>query len=380
MLNIKISRCLVSNSIEFNYQDESLAFSHKICSEHFPATLNDDAIALVALFMRPKNSQNYQIRGVDVSINILQWINNNIGITDANVSNISPLTLKTRFMLAFSGGFDSIAVYYLLKNNFSHELVSVDYGGAFAREALFFKKFPTLVVSSDIRRQNVRFNESTDWRFLISPLMTLADKCDSVAVLTGTIMEASPFWFSGKHRKFSNTNSVLGPGFSVFSPLACITEYGTTLIASNVLTPEQFDASLTSLASNNSFKRYRKQVLSSCVSGVEPPSLPSNIKKHTFGSSFGEDIVSLYVLWKLGKSFFNKNYCTTNIQSFDIDMSYFEKINTENLKILPKDIANLVNLKLNELGFKEMNLDDMINIEKTYEFLNSYKTNNASRQ
>src|SRR5690606_24043718 len=106
--------------------------------------------------------------------------------------------------LAFSGGFDSIAAKQILSNDVP--LASVNFGGNFAREYLWFKEFNPIIFNWNIRDKSVtglKFNESLDWRWLPSPLLLLQKEGAPMSIYTGTIMEGAPFWFSHREIKFS---------------------------------------------------------------------------------------------------------------------------------------------------------------------------------
>lgn len=62
----------------------------------------------------------------------------------------------------------------------------------------------------------------------------------SFAIATGTILEsAGPWWFSGlKHLEFKQCESC-GFGVAIINPVACLTEFATTLIASQYLSPDE---------------------------------------------------------------------------------------------------------------------------------------------
>jgi len=374
MLNICSNYNAKKNEIIFSYIENDYFFSHKVTSDKFGEIINQEALALVSIYMRPKNSDSYRLIGVDVPNSTLEWINRFVGPTlseynESVESTTTMLNSDVRWFLAFSGGFDSVAAHYLLKDIWPYSLGSVDYGGSFSREALFFSQFNTSVIKSDIRSQKEKFNENIDWRFLVSPLMLLSRPNEKMVMMNGTIMEASPFWFSGKKREISTgLNHVFGVDWSSISPVGSITEYGTTLIASKVLDKDAYLESLKSLASENSFKRYRKQVLHACIYCESPPKKSENIRKHIFGTSFGEDMVALYVTWKLGRKYVSENYCDAIPESFDIDMSFFEKINMENIKLVPTGLRNELSAKLKSFDLEEMTEFDLINIDSCVDF------------
>ena len=357
------------------YKDKDGDFSHEIEFPRGTLAPSDDVLASIALFMRPRNADSYTIEDIVVTKEMHQWLvkqykSINISCSSDMLTNHQEENVD--WYLAFSGGFDSIAAHALIKDIWPHSLCSIDFGGNFKRESIFFSKFNTLIIKSNIRSQSVKFNEGLDWRFLLAPLLIIAPPLVNkrIGVLTGTIMEAAPYWFSGNKRtEVTKLNNTLGSHNPLYSPTGAITEYGTTLIAYKSLHPKAYLESLDSLAALNSVKRFRKLVLQACVTETTPPILNLDIcKKHIFGKSFGEDMVALYVRWKLGKNYTDENYCTGIPDDFSIDMSFFEKINIENIKLIPKDYREPLLEKMKSFGLAVMTEEDLSNVNKCAQY------------
>lgn len=375
-MQIKIEN--LHNTYKISYIDFDLDFQHFITVPDNKKIERSDFFRL-AIFARPKNSNFYTILGTSIDERHKSDIEKNLKCevraythpSRAFKGNIEAMPSDS--YLCFSGGFDSVAANYLLGE--SSKLISIDFSGEFSREATFFKKFNPINFKWTLRgkqpHNKIIFNENLDWRFLIAPA-TLLQKENPVCILTGTILEASPFWFSGQKRADFSTysQSTLGTGATVIGPVSSISEYGTTLIANYCLSKDELEESLTSLAAPQSFKLYRKKVLLSIINQDNLPKRPEIIKKHFFGSSFGEDIVALYVAWKIGGEWAKKNYVDNLPDGWgEIDMQYFERINIENMKLIDCKFRDFLVGRMKDLGLSFCDNDDLNNIEKTKNFI-----------
>lgn len=367
---------MIHNGVSFGYIYDQGEFNFSIESSLF-GDFNHDALLRVALCSRPANSTNYKVNGIMPSVSLLSYfrrnLNSEIIVSDAiNVvySRLDEFSFDQLF-LAFSGGFDSIAAYALLERK--PKLVSMSFGEAFQREEMFFQSFNPIVMKSNIRNSAKKFNESVDWRFMISPISMLANKTlgDNVFISTGAILEASDYSFRSDVVSIFNGygGDDLGSGAILISPVSSISEYGTTLIANNFLAAQDFDKSLESLAPVSSFKNYRKRVLRAIIEEQPIPNLPSNIKPHSLGRGFTDDVLAIYFCWKLGASWVSKNY----VENFSpriskYDMSFFEKSNPSNITFDNKLKSYIID-RLSFYGIDQYNEDDVDSISRVRDFL-----------
>lgn len=365
----------------FSYESETVSFAHELRHpESLPAT--DDALFRIAILSRPANATHYNISGVTPNSGSVEFFEKayNCTITTPSrttLDNAPSKTLADDVYLCFSGGFDSIAAKAILSD--STHLISNEFGGAFEREALFFKQFHTQILQWDLRRVRpegkMKFNESIDWRFMLAPGLLLKKENKPIALATGTILEASPFWYSGKVKpEFqSYSNFGFGPDVSIINPVSCISEYATTLIAARVLTPEFLSKSLDSLAPLKSLKRFRKEVLIAVAEGTAVPTPHADMPKHVFGRGFSDDAIALYLVWKLGRDWVTLNYCS-NIPAHSeyLDMSFFEKIHANNLNYFnPQDKQNILN-NLKKFELSTYDEEDYLNIIKSMELRQAF--------
>ncbi|EPJ8754200.1 MAG: hypothetical protein ACTMIS_02810 [Pseudomonas putida] len=365
----------------FSYESEAVSFTHELRHpEHLPAT--DDALFRIAILSRPANDINYSITGVIPNSGSVDFFEKAYNCTITTPTRPIPDNAPSKILaddvyLCFSGGFDSIAAKAILPA--STHLISNEFGGAFEREALFFKQFHTQILQWDLRRARpegkMKFNESIDWRFMLAPGLLFKKENKPIALATGTILEASPFWYSGnvKPEFQSYSNFGFGGEVSIINPVSCISEYATTLIAARVLTPDFLRKSLDSLAPVKSVKRFRKEVLIALAEGKAIPTPHLDMPKHIFGRGFSDDVIALYLVWKLGRDWVNLNYCS-NIPAHSeyLDMSFFEKIHTNNLNCFnSQDKQNILN-NLQRFELSEYDKDDYLNITKSMELRQAF--------
>ena len=346
-----------------NKIDSSIIFMYDFGGNKFDHTLElpqdcsptDDSLFRIAFLSRPQNAHEYNIRGISAEHSSVSFFESQhkckINVIDGETSDENEEAIRTLSLadinLSFSGGFDSIAS--LSATGKTTKLISHDFGGVFAREALFFKKFDGAVFKWHLRGnrhdQHLKFNESIDWRFMLAPLLCYKEKKKPYVISTGTILESSPFWFCSrkrpdsvayKHCGFENSeygNFGFGPNVAIINPVSAVSEYSTAKLAADYLDTDMLSESLESLADKGTLKRYRKEILVSLVTGAEVRACDIKTPKHIFGRGFTDDILTMYLVWKLGHNWVKKNYCE-NIPFYSsyIDMSFFEKVNTFNLE------------------------------------------------
>ncbi|WP_454106279.1 hypothetical protein [Marinobacter sp. MBR-105] len=337
----------------------------------------DDSIFRVAILSRPKNSEDYVVVGVTpekVTLNYYEkYLKAKIDCESCDNDHFFKLDKVGENVpyLCFSGGFDSLSSYFVLGQA---NLISNDFGGDFKREADFFKKFDPLTFKwnlRDRRESSFKFNESIDWRFMLAPSLLKRKRGEQLVIATGTIMEASPFWWRFKgFSDFSGYSDFgFGPGVSVINPVSCLSEYLTTKLVVDTLSEEVLYESLRSLAPQSSLKRYRKEVLIDIVKGRVPSCADENMRRHVFGSGFGDDMVALYLVWKLGVEWVRSNYCSNIPEASKyLDFSFFERVNVNNLDFFDVDFRSKL-IKFMEskyIGFFDEN--DNSRVERAFNF------------
>ena len=150
--------------------------------------------------------------------------------------------------------FDSIAAKELLDPD-KTILISMDFGGRFAREAVFFKNFPTLTVRTNLVTENFHLHS---WAFMALGAI-LASPTLGLGVLSfGSILEASQQNMTSAGPDMDTTNFPVFEflGLDWYSPALGITEVGSAIIAAQAI-PDLLDDSLKSLAEPGTEKLYR---------------------------------------------------------------------------------------------------------------------------
>lgn len=266
----------------------------------------------------------------------------------ANIDNAPNNTAKiekTNGALSFSGGFDSLAAKCLMPDN--TKLVSMDFGGKFAREGIFFSKFPTHIVKTNILETPLKKNS---WSFMGIAAILFSDHLGIKYHTFGGILEASSNNFSKKPVAAKN---VTFPPFEsagmVNAPYVLgITEIGTAMILLTY-TPDLIIDSLNSVANNGESKKYRKQLIA--VTAAKRMKIPFHIDKFDkpnhkfiFGKSFADDFLVFYFIKYSGLELTQK--LVENIPEEVIELAnkltlkFYERINTNFLEFFPQELLS----------------------------------------
>ena len=305
-------------------------------------TISGDLAAATAIAMRPLHDDFMEFN-FPISAHAKAIAHRDYKIIIKSADGVEPLTRPTdNYYLNFSGGVDSLAAHHLLGPRV--RLISVDFGGYFKREADWFRKWDTHVVETNLRAKP--FNESLDWRFMASGALLFAEYLHIGSIFWGTILEASPFWFSNTVKRSPDSYApthVFGiAGLKICQSVTPLSEYGTTKVALK-FGDDTLLNSIASCAAPGTEKFFRKQLLRSIALGEELPSdeLLANApqKKYLFGSSFGPDILTAYFVWKYGGKFVKQYVAELNPEAesvlCNLNMSFFERYNPSNLPSVP---------------------------------------------
>jgi hypothetical protein len=224
------------------------------------------------------------------------------GATVIAEGSTEPRQRGTRTALNFSGGFDSLAAYYLAP---AEQLrCAIDFGGWFKRERQFFEtQKPDIICSTDFRSKGY---DRQSWMFMAAPSILLADYLDLEAIGFGTNFESSRWHY---HSKLDA--SPRGAGNALFAGVGLhdatltrgLTGFGITKVLCH-FAPDLIPLSLKSLAPEGSIKRMRKTMVYEStrhVLGGAPPALeaaPHPAKRYKLGENYTEDVLAL-ILAKL---------------------------------------------------------------------------------
>lgn len=213
-----------------------------------------------------------------------------------------PAGKRSGTLLSFSGGFDSMAAKMLMPDDTN--LVSMDFGGRFAREREFFDKFDTLRISTNIVDTPLRSNS---WSFMGIGAILTSDYFRAEYHTFGGILEAGPDNMrAAPAAARPNTFPPFRAAGYVNAPYVLgLTEIGTLSVMLRQ-EPGIVAQSLISVASPGEEKLYRKAVLADVVAeslGVKlaRADVPAPEVPHfQFGKNFALDLLILYVISRTG--------------------------------------------------------------------------------
>lgn len=261
--------------------------------------------------------------------------------------------------LNFSGGFDSLAAKQLLPAG--AQLVSMDFGGRFARERSFFEQFSPLIVSTNLVDLGLHRGQ---WAFMGIGAILAADELAIDQNVFGSILEAGVDNFreapllanGGTFPSFSLS------GFTNKPYASGLTEIGTLLVIGHYA-PELIRESLDSCANDNEEKRYRKQILAQIVENrlgssfnlryIQDPEAPF----FSFGSNFALDFLSFYIAKHSGigslKLLLKSIPDEIEVLSKKLSLSFYEKFNSKFLQPFDEVEKNFLKGRLCEadVGF-----------------------------
>lgn len=233
---------------------------------------------------------------------IAEWTRSKV-LADASSEPTVNQHREKSAVLNFSGGLDSLAASFILGDETT--LVSLDFGGRFAREEKFFRNFDTHVVQTNLTNTSLRYNS---WSFMgIGPLLLAGEIRDRFFAF-GSILEAGQL----KRGHAVASSQTFPPfalcGYDSVMPVGGISEAGTIAIV-QAHRPDLLSKSLQSLASPGEEKYFRKIALARAVTeilGVDSdlPDLPLNQRVHyDFGQNFAVDLTALFFIAFGFKSF-----------------------------------------------------------------------------
>lgn len=366
MLTVSLSSAEHGDHNELSFCFDDINFSKRatfVVPKDFYAS--SDVLTAVAVAIRPiacdvmKFDFPISSRAKDIALK-------SYGIRiQSPVDLLSQPVSRSKTFLNFSGGIDSLAAYHLLRNSIQN--VSIDFGGAFAREANWFREWDTYVVETNFRTKP--FNESLDWRFMAAPAILFSDYLDIGTICWGTVLEASPFWLSENVKtdaaKSRATHVFEMANVRVAQTVSAISEYGTMKVAAS-LGEAILDKGIESCAPPSSEKFIRKKLLKKIV-------LERNIdndfferykldRKHKFGTSFGADVLTLYFCWRLGYETVERHLADFTLEQkrtiSTLNMRFFERINTANIPSLEPEMRGQIVAGYKECGLAEYDDSD----------------------
>lgn len=234
--------------------------------------------------------------------------------------------------LAFSGGFDSVTARDLLPDN--PHLISMDFGGNFARERPMFEAFGSNIVETNL--VSIGLNRYS-WAFMAAGNRLLRGSLQLGTLSFGTILEARDkyilrFKSQTQPGRSSLSDIALTP---VINPVLGLTEVGTARYVVGQY-PQLVDAVLSSVANPGEPKSYRKALLVQAASlrltgrSGDSPLPPSN--RLTWGSNTAADFLAPYLVKVLGIQAVQAAYLDLlpdelSVIADQLDLTFYERFN-----------------------------------------------------
>lgn len=257
--------------------------------------------------------------------------------------------------LNFSGGFDSLAARLIMPE--AH-LVSLDFGGRFARERPVYSRFPTHIVETNL--VDLGLNLHGTEAFMSSAGILLRDELDLAVLGSGDIQASSlPAAFTGPvPQRTTPVAEVLGLGPA--SPVAGVSEAGTMLVCAR-RRPELLLDVLASVAHRGEVKYHRKRLLLEAVAqraglDLALPDLPVLGQPRRWGAVFADDLAALYVLRVLGPEAASLLYNEEGIPGPVLEripatsLAFMERFNPQAYAGLPPELLGEWYARLLRLG------------------------------
>lgn len=287
---------------------------------------------------------------------------------------------ERRILINFSGGIDSLAALALLPRE-RVDLVSVDFGGYFMREAFFFRDFHPYILHTNLRQLHY---DGESWKYMGSGSLLFSRLIcgDAAYQVFGSNFENSPL------------NLRDDPPFPALDPPFCmvgieglpiiqsISEIGTTIVVTHYF-PELINAALTSLAPNPSAKRYRKQLLMEIVSerfhrelSLEPCDFPLESQRTRFGQDNSLDYLTVYLLKHRGREAVERSVTGLPEELFDLveklDMTFYERYSTKHLARVPEELREDYVRRMEAAGVLPWDEHDMEEFKQVRAVLSRY--------
>ncbi|MBP2216327.1 hypothetical protein [Arthrobacter sp. CAN_C5] len=281
-------------------------------------------------------------------------------------------------LLSFSGGFDSLAAKMLMPEDV--KLVSMDFGGRFARERESFERWDTLRVSTNLADTPLRQNS---WSFMGIGAILAGNHYKAKYHTFGGILEASPD--NMRTAPVAARNNTFPPfkaaGYINAPYVLGLTEIGTLAVMLRT-EPNLVANSLLSVASPGEEKLYRKSILASVTAGrlgvaVGLPDIPAPAQPHyRFGKIFALDLLSLYVLKHAGSevagSLVSGIPNKANLLVDRLDLTFFERANDTLYANFPAKLMGGLARKLVEGGVCFYSKGDWEEFAQVRSFLGQY--------
>lgn len=345
-------------------------------------TLHHDAIACALATMCGRSYGNVYLE-LTISDKTKALLEDFTGAKWHTLGSIPAIQLQEsnkQIMLNFSGGFDSLAAKALLPDD--TKLVAVDFGGWFEREAKFFKQFEPYTLTTNFRKLKY---DREDWTFMGVGACLFAQALGAKYNVFGTIFEANTDTINDQPKCACSLDTMpfSALGLKDMRVTNGLTEVATVMLVTYYY-PEHVQASLKSLAAVGSEKLYRKQVLTDIVCKryrrqVDHIELAVPVKEKVavpFGVNFALDFLALYELKYAGIEVVSNTVTDVPPEAIELvnrlGMRFYERLNTNFLPTIPKDMRQNYLDKLHAAGIVEYDENDWQEMREVRKLLARY--------
>ena len=290
---------------------------------------------------------------------------------------------KDGILLNFSGGFDSLAAKALLPEN--TELIAVDFGGWFQREADFFERFSPHILKTNFRQ--LKYDRET-WTFMGAGALLFSNALNCKYNVFGTIFEANEDQINDHPLNAASVDTL---PFSILGMKDIrltngLTEVGTAMVVTHFY-PDIVLDSLKSLAAAGSEKLYRKQVLLNIIcnkyhrqiSPVEYNAPDTKNVSVPFGTNYALDFLALYELKNAGEEIVHNTVTDIPADAYalaeKLSLRFYERLNPSFLHTVPDQIRPYYLDRLHEAGIVEFDDDDWNELHQVRQLLAKYYPN-----
>mgnify|MGYP007092277790 FL=1 len=308
---------------------------------------------------------------------IAEWTRSEVEVAEDVKGTSEPKRAhRVSAVLNFSGGFDSLAAKFLLPPE--TELVSLDFGGRFGREAKFFSQFHPMAIRTNLVETPLRANS---WSFMGMGPLLLRQNVKAKFFAFGSIYEATGFRRVNPNQSVGTFPPFKLAGYQNVSPVRGVSEFGTARILLSHR-PDLIEDSLNSLASPGEEKHVRKILITRVVAeqmgiDVKTPQLPRKPRIHyRFGQNFAVDMTALYFS-SLGLGEYSDQLVEGMPEqvrkvSSVADFSFMEKINGALYSDYPSELRESLEKGLSTSSMSWYDRQDNENLESLRHLLSAH--------